>query len=255
MRTPVCELLGIEQPIVQAPMSDIIPLAAAVSNAGALGMVTLTWSEDVGAVVRAVAALTTRPFGGNLILTDDRHRRLDQALEAGRHANLIGYEGDDLGQRDNLLGGQSLRLQRFQIDERGGGWVCSHQLGVTQHRRRSRGDAVARGIIIDCGGERSTAGLVGETRAIMRRQRGCVVKFGDAQGDREALGRRQTTGIGGIEKHGVRRLRASARFRASGAQLVQRRALGNAQHGVDDICGESGHAACSPFVAVGEPRS
>jgi NAD(P)H-dependent flavin oxidoreductase YrpB (nitropropane dioxygenase family) len=81
--TPVCELLGIERPIVQAPMSDITGLAAAVSNAGALGMVTLTWSADVGAVVRETRALTARPFGGNLILTEDHHRRLDQALEAG----------------------------------------------------------------------------------------------------------------------------------------------------------------------------
>jgi len=77
--TPVCEMLGIEQPIVQAPMSDIPRLAAAVSNAGALGMVTLTWSADVGASVRATAALTARPFGGNLVLTEDRHGRLDQA--------------------------------------------------------------------------------------------------------------------------------------------------------------------------------
>ena len=83
MRTPVCEMLGIERPIVQAPMSDITGLAAAVSNAGALGMVTLTWSADVAAVVRETAALTPRPFGGNLILTEDRHDRLDQALEAG----------------------------------------------------------------------------------------------------------------------------------------------------------------------------
>jgi nitronate monooxygenase len=83
VRTPVCELLGIEQPIVQAPMADVPPLAAAVSNAGALGMLTLTWSADVGASVRAVAALTGRPFGGNLVLTEDRHARLDQALEAG----------------------------------------------------------------------------------------------------------------------------------------------------------------------------
>ena len=30
-------------------------LAAAVSNAGALGMLTLTWSDDVGAVVRETA--------------------------------------------------------------------------------------------------------------------------------------------------------------------------------------------------------
>ena len=83
MSTPVCELLGIEWPIVQAPMSDITGLAAAVSNAGALGMVTLTWSADAGAVVRETAALTTRPFGGNFVLTSDHHRDLDQALEAG----------------------------------------------------------------------------------------------------------------------------------------------------------------------------
>ena len=74
VRTPVCELLGIDQPIVLAPMVSVPELAAAVSNAGALGMLTLTWSEDVGAVVRETAALTTRPFGGNLVLTEDRDR-------------------------------------------------------------------------------------------------------------------------------------------------------------------------------------
>jgi nitronate monooxygenase len=81
--TPVCDMLGIERPIVQAPMAAIPPLAAAVSNAGALGMVTLTWSDDPGAVVRETAALTARPFGGNFVLTSDHHRHLDQALEAG----------------------------------------------------------------------------------------------------------------------------------------------------------------------------
>ncbi len=83
MTTPVCEMLGIEQPIVQAPMAAVPGLAAAVSNAGALGMVTLTWSPDAGAVVRETAALTARPFGGNLVLTEDQHRRLDEALQAG----------------------------------------------------------------------------------------------------------------------------------------------------------------------------
>ena len=64
-------------------MSDITGLAAAVSNAGALGMVTLTWSADAGAVVRETAALTSRPFGDNFVLTSDHHRDLDQALAAG----------------------------------------------------------------------------------------------------------------------------------------------------------------------------
>jgi NAD(P)H-dependent flavin oxidoreductase YrpB (nitropropane dioxygenase family) len=83
VRTPVCTMLGIERPIVQAPMAAVPRLAAAVSNAGALGMVTLTWSDDAGAVVRETAALTTRPFGGNFVLTEDHHHRLDQALDAG----------------------------------------------------------------------------------------------------------------------------------------------------------------------------
>jgi nitronate monooxygenase len=76
-------MLGIDQPIVQAPMAAIPPLAAAVSNAGGLGMVTLTWSDDPGAVVRETAGLTARPFGGNFVLTSDHHRHLDQALAAG----------------------------------------------------------------------------------------------------------------------------------------------------------------------------
>ena len=83
MRTPVCELLGIEQPIVLAAMVAVPELAAAVSNAGGLGMVTLTWSTPAGDVVRETAALTDRPFCGNLVLTSDQHRRLDEALEAG----------------------------------------------------------------------------------------------------------------------------------------------------------------------------
>src|SRR6202050_4822727 len=83
VRTPVCELLGSAQAIVQAPMSAVPELAAAVSNAGALGMLALTWSTPAGDVVRETAALTERPFGGNLVLASDQHRRLDEALEAG----------------------------------------------------------------------------------------------------------------------------------------------------------------------------
>ncbi len=45
MRTPVCKLLGIEHPLVLAAMVAVPELAAAVSNAGGLGMVTLTWSD------------------------------------------------------------------------------------------------------------------------------------------------------------------------------------------------------------------
>ena len=58
-------------------------LAAAVSGAGALGTVALTWVADVRRVVEETAALTDRPFGGNLVLEWDQHRRLQEALDAG----------------------------------------------------------------------------------------------------------------------------------------------------------------------------
>ena len=85
--TRITKQFGLAAPVLNAGMAFVAgpELAAAVSNAGGLGMLTLTWSDDVGAVVRETAELTTRPFCGNLVLTDDRHHRLDQALdEIGR---------------------------------------------------------------------------------------------------------------------------------------------------------------------------
>jgi NAD(P)H-dependent flavin oxidoreductase YrpB (nitropropane dioxygenase family) len=124
--TPVCELLGIEQPIVQAPMAAIPGLAAAVSNAGALGMLTLTWSDDAGAVVRETAALTERPFGGNLVLTEDQHRRLDQALAAG--LRIVSFMwGDPSGYVEAV---------------HAAGGVVLHTVGTAEEARR----AVAAGV-------------------------------------------------------------------------------------------------------------
>jgi nitronate monooxygenase len=81
--TPVCDLLGIDHPIVSAPMAADARLPAAVSNAGGLGTMGLWWLDDAGELVRETAALTDRPFGGNFALTSDQHRRVDQALSAG----------------------------------------------------------------------------------------------------------------------------------------------------------------------------
>jgi nitronate monooxygenase len=85
MRTPLCELLGIEHPIVQAPMGGpaVPAFAAAVSNAGALGTLALSWSEDAGSAVHELRELTDHAFGGNFGLQLDQHARLDGALEAG----------------------------------------------------------------------------------------------------------------------------------------------------------------------------
>jgi nitronate monooxygenase len=97
--TPVCELLGIDHPIVSAPMAADPRLPAAVSNAGALGGVPLWWADDAGDLVHETAALTDRPFAGNFVLTSDQRRRLDQALSAGlRIASFL------LGDTDSYIG-------------------------------------------------------------------------------------------------------------------------------------------------------
>jgi len=126
VRTPVCDLLGIEQPILQAPIAEIPRLTAAVSNAGGLGMITLTWSADVGATVRETAALTARPFAGNLVLTDDRHDRLDQALAAG--LRIVSF----------LLGDPSSYVK--PVHDAGG--IVMHTVGSAEEARR----AVASGV-------------------------------------------------------------------------------------------------------------
>jgi nitronate monooxygenase len=118
VRTPVCELLGIEQPIVQAPMVAVPQLAAAVSNAGALGMVTLTWSTPAGDVVRDTAALTDRPFGGNLIIDSDQHHRLDEALEAGLRIVSL-FWGDPAGYVERVHDADGVVLQTVGSAEEG----------------------------------------------------------------------------------------------------------------------------------------
>ncbi|WP_321782575.1 nitronate monooxygenase [Paraburkholderia sp. J94] len=64
------EILGIEKPIVQAPMAGVATpaLAAAVSNAGGLGSLGLGAmnAADARKAIDATRALTTRPFNVNL---------------------------------------------------------------------------------------------------------------------------------------------------------------------------------------------
>ncbi|GIK40862.1 MAG: 2-nitropropane dioxygenase [Chloroflexota bacterium] len=70
--TPLCELLAIEHPILNAPMSGTATgtLAAAVSEAGGFGMVggTSPGGPDwLRAQIRAARAQTARPFGVGFI--------------------------------------------------------------------------------------------------------------------------------------------------------------------------------------------
>lgn len=71
LRTRITELFGIERPIVQGGMHCVgqAPLAAAVSNAGGLGLITgLTMGtpEKLAAEIRRCRELTDKPFGVNV---------------------------------------------------------------------------------------------------------------------------------------------------------------------------------------------
>lgn len=70
--TSFCRLVGIDLPIVQAPVGNISTpaLAAAVSEAGGLGMLSVTWRDPAAlpALLRETHALTTKPYAVNLVL-------------------------------------------------------------------------------------------------------------------------------------------------------------------------------------------
>ncbi|RZH67034.1 NAD(P)H-dependent flavin oxidoreductase [Natrinema altunense] len=92
LRTPLCEVLGIESPIVQAPIGSATTpeLAAAVSNAGGLGHLAVTWRDtaETRAVIRDTRELTDEPFAVNLVLDDattvvDTAAHLETILETG----------------------------------------------------------------------------------------------------------------------------------------------------------------------------
>lgn len=87
MKTALCERVGIELPIIQAPMGRAAgpALAAAVSNAGGLGMLALG-RADIEAVrrqIRETRALTSRPFAVNLNMEFPQEERLAACLDEG----------------------------------------------------------------------------------------------------------------------------------------------------------------------------
>lgn len=87
LTTSLCRLLATEAPIVQAPIgaASCPALAAAVSNAGALGMLSITWRspDETRRVIRATRQLTQRPFGVNLVLHWPPEERLRISLQEG----------------------------------------------------------------------------------------------------------------------------------------------------------------------------
>jgi hypothetical protein len=97
IRTALCELLGIEHPIIQAGMGPFAPasLAAAVSNAGGLGSLgtfgldpikLVRPGDDLDRQFASIRELTDRPFAINFVVphfeehVDERAALFDRGL-------------------------------------------------------------------------------------------------------------------------------------------------------------------------------
>jgi nitronate monooxygenase len=87
LSTPLCDLLRIDVPIVQAPIGSATcpELAAAVSRAGGLGTLALTWTAPDGCAdrIRRTRGLTDRPFAVNLVLDWDPRERIEVCAREG----------------------------------------------------------------------------------------------------------------------------------------------------------------------------
>ena len=86
LQTAFCRLLGIDLPLANAPIGTASSpeLAAAVSNAGGLGMMAVSFMkdpDDLRRAVRRVRELTDRPFAANLLLEWPQEERLRICLE------------------------------------------------------------------------------------------------------------------------------------------------------------------------------
>ena len=75
LETPLCHLLGIKYPVIQAGMGGVAcpELVAAVSNAGGMGILsgTMVPPDVLREQIRQVRKLTDNPFGVNLLLHND----------------------------------------------------------------------------------------------------------------------------------------------------------------------------------------
>lgn len=125
LRTRVCELLGVEHPIVQTGMGFVAgpPLVAATSNAGAFGILGAATMDldELRAAIKETKALTAKPFGVNM--------RADQP---------------DVMERADLLSSEGIRVASFAMAPRAevidrlrrGGVLVIPSIGARRHAEK-----------------------------------------------------------------------------------------------------------------------
>jgi enoyl-[acyl-carrier protein] reductase II len=84
IKTPLCDLLNIEYPILQGGMAWVsdAQLAAAVSNAGGLGIISSMNADEnwLRQEIQKVKSLTDKPFGINVMLMNPHVDKIAQVL-------------------------------------------------------------------------------------------------------------------------------------------------------------------------------
>ena len=125
LRTRVCELLGVEHPIVQTGMGFVAgpSLVAATANAGAFGILGAATMDldELRASIKETKALTAKPFGVNM--------RADQP---------------DVMERADLLASEGIRVASFAMAPRAevierlrqGGVLVVPSIGARRHAEK-----------------------------------------------------------------------------------------------------------------------
>jgi NAD(P)H-dependent flavin oxidoreductase YrpB (nitropropane dioxygenase family) len=133
-RARVRELLGVDLPLIQAPVGSAtsVELAAAVSEAGALGTLAMSWRSErqIRQMLGQLRAGMDRPWAVNLVLEWDQHARLEACLEEG--ARIVSFFWGD--------------PRPYVADVHAAGGVVLHTAGDVEEARRAV-DAGADAII------------------------------------------------------------------------------------------------------------
>jgi enoyl-[acyl-carrier protein] reductase II len=96
IRTPLCDMLGIEHPIMLAGMGGVsyAELAAAVSNAGGFGTLGMAGrsQKEIAEEIKKTRDLTDKPFGVDLLaaVPESLERTADLIIEGGAAAFISG---------------------------------------------------------------------------------------------------------------------------------------------------------------------
>ena len=89
IKSRICELLGIKYPIFQGGMAWVADasLAAAVSNAGGLGLISAinAGTEAVRNEIRKCKELTDKPFGVNIMLQAPNAEEIISTVKDASH--------------------------------------------------------------------------------------------------------------------------------------------------------------------------